>query len=152
MYKRQHLYPSDQIIESSMTQFSLDTIRPVLALCPGAEFGQAKKWPVEHFQEVARQHINGGGQVWLFGSMADCISCEKVAEPFSITSIKHLAGKTSLKQAIALLSQANQVVANDSGLMHVAAALGKSVVAIFGSTSEKSTPVSYTHLTLPTKA
>jgi heptosyltransferase-2 len=134
------LLPSDQIIESSMNYFGLDVKRPVLALCPGAEFGQAKKWPVEHFQVVARQHIDDGGQVWLFGSMADRVSCEVVAKPFGASCVKNLAGKTSLNQAVALLSQADQVVANDSGLMHVAAALGRPLVAIYGSTSEKATP------------
>jgi len=134
------LQPSEQIIKESMRCFGLDAKQQILALCPGAEFGQAKKWPTKYFQQLARKHINEGGQVWLFGSMADRISCEDVAKPFNTQQLKNLAGETSLDQAVALLSQADQVVANDSGLMHVAAALGRPVVAIYGSTSEKFTP------------
>jgi heptosyltransferase-2 len=134
------LHPSEETIQASLRFFGLDSTKPILALCPGAEFGQAKKWPSEYFQQVARQHINKGGQVWLFGSMADRISCEDVAKPFDTPQMKNFAGKTSLDQAVALLSKANQVVANDSGLMHVAAALGRPVVAIYGSTSEDLTP------------
>jgi len=134
------LRPSEKIIRESMRCFGLDAKQQILALCPGAEFGQAKKWPAKYFQQVARKHINEGGQVWLFGSMADRISCEEVAKPFNTQQIKNLAGETSLDQAVALLSQADQVVANDSGLMHVAAALERPVVAIYGSTSEKFTP------------
>jgi len=134
------LRPSEKNIKETMRRFGLDTAKPILALCPGAEFGQAKKWPAEYFQQVAQQHIDVGGQVWLFGSMADRISCEDVAKPFHIQHMKNLAGETSLEQVVALLSQAGQVVANDSGLMHVAAALERPVVAIYGSTSENLTP------------
>ena len=134
------LHPSKQSIKESMIYFGLDVKKPILALCPGAEFGQAKKWPTKYFQELARKHINEGGQVWLFGSRADRASCEDVAKPFNAAYMKNLAGETTLIQAVALLSQADQVVANDSGLMHVAAALGRPVVAIYGSTSESLTP------------
>ena len=134
------LYPSEKLIKESMRCFSLDVKHQILALCPGAEYGQAKKWPIEYFQQLARKHIIDGGQVWLFGSMADRVSCEEVAKPFNAHQMKNLAGETSLGQAVALLSKADQVVANDSGLMHVAAALGRPVVAIYGSTSENFTP------------
>jgi len=134
------LRPLKQTIKESMICFSLDVKQPILALCPGAEFGRAKKWPTKYFQELARKHINEGGQVWLFGSKADRASCEDVAKPFSVRYMKNLAGETTLSQAVALLSQADRVVANDSGLMHVAAALGRPVVAIYGSTAESFTP------------
>jgi heptosyltransferase-2 len=134
------LHPSEKIIQTSMKSFDLDITLPVLAMCPGAEFGQAKKWPTEYFQQVARQHLGSGGQVWLFGSMADRISCEDIAKPLGVQHVKNLAGETSLAQAVALLSQADQVVANDSGLLHVAAALERPLVAIYGSTSEDFTP------------
>lgn len=134
------LQPSAKIINETMRRFGLDVKQTILALCPGAEFGEAKKWPPEYFQQVAKQHINEGGQVWLLGSMADRRSCEDVANVFNVQHMKNFAGETSLAQAVALLSQADQVVANDSGLMHVAAALGRPVVAIYGSTSENVTP------------
>lgn len=135
-----NLHASSQHIEAAMQSFKLDKQRPVLALCPGAEFGRSKKWPERHFAEIARQHIRKGGQVWLFGSQNDRASCDDIAQAFEVADIKILAGETSLQQAVALLSQADQVVANDSGLMHVAAALARPVVAIYGSTPESYTP------------
>jgi len=134
------LRPSEQSIKEAMTCFGLDSKQAILALCPGAEYGRAKKWPSKYFQEVARKHVHEGGQVWLFGSSADRISCEEVAQNFDAQYMKNLAGETTLSQVVALLSQADQVVANDSGLMHIAAALGRPVVAIYGSTSESFTP------------
>lgn len=134
------LKPSEKSINETMRRFGLDVKRQVLVLCPGAEFGKAKKWPPEYFQQLAQQHVDKGGQVWLLGSMADRSACEDVAKVFNAQDLKNFAGETTLAQAVALLSQADQVVANDSGLMHVAAALGRRVIAIYGSSSEDFTP------------
>ena len=112
----------------------------MLALCPGAEFGRAKKWPERHYASVAARHIEAGGQVWLFGSKNDSEACATIAAELPSDSVVSLAGKTSLQQAVALLSQVQKVVSNDSGLMHVAAALGRPLVALFGSTSPDYTP------------
>lgn len=110
----------------------------LLALCPGAEYGEAKRWPTVHFGEVARAHQAQGGQVWLFGGPGDRAIAQDVADaaPGAIV----LAGRTDLAQAVALLSLADAVATNDSGLMHVAAALGRRVVAIYGSSSPAMTP------------
>lgn len=113
--------------------------KPLLCLCPGAEFGPAKQWPVEHYAELARRHVQRGGEVWVFGSDKDQSIGEQIAAN-SKGAILNLAGRTSLAQAVDLLSLASAVVSNDSGLMHVAAALGKPLIAIYGSTDPNFTP------------
>ena len=134
------LQPDPDIVSQAMTKFKLDRDNPILALCPGAEFGRAKKWPEKHYAEIAKRHISLGGKVWLFGSASDKPACEEIASSLDKESVANLAGETSLQEAVALLSQTDQVVANDSGLMHVAAALEKPLVAIYGSTSPGYTP------------
>jgi len=111
---------------------------PVLALCPGAEYGSAKRWPEEHYARVARDRLDAGWQVWLFGSARD----QAVAAVIGALApgAVDLAGRTSLAQAVDLLSLAHAVVSNDSGLMHVAAAAGVPVIAIFGSSDPNYTP------------
>lgn len=112
--------------------------RKLLAICPGAEYGPAKRWPPSSFAAVARHQLALGTVVWLIGGPADRAAAEEVAAaaPGSV----NLAGRTSLAEATALLSLADVVVTNDSGLMHVAAALGRRVVAVYGSSSPKMTP------------
>ena len=112
---------------------------PVLGLCPGAEYGEAKRWPLEYYAEVARAAHAQGWQVWLFGSEKDV--------PFTaeINRLSHMAcldlgGKTKLGDAIDLMSLCDTVVSNDSGLMHVAAALDKKLIAIYGSSDPHHTP------------
>lgn len=112
---------------------------PVLALCPGAEYGPAKRWPVEHFAAVARSKLAEGWQVWLFGSTKD----QPVAAAIQAATdgaCVDLSGRTRLDQAIDLLSLADAVVSNDSGLMHIAAALGRKLVAVYGSSDPGFTP------------
>ena len=111
---------------------------PVVALCPGAAFGPAKRWPARHFAEVAARCAGDGRAVWLFGSPDEQPLCEDIA--IRAPGTVNLAGRTDLATAIDLLSAADCVVANDSGLMHVAAALGRPVIALFGSTSPDFTP------------
>jgi len=131
---------SPEHLSAALSGFHLSLERPVLALCPGAEFGRAKKWPERHYAEVASRHIKSGGQVWLFGSKNDHDACTKIAAELPADRVAVLAGETSLQQAVALLSQVQKVVSNDSGLMHVASALGRPLVALFGSTSPDYTP------------
>lgn len=117
--------------------------QPVIALCPGAEFGPAKRWPENHYATLARHFAERGYQIWLFGSPKDLAVCEQIVamQPQSLqVQFQLLAGKTSLADAIDLLSLADCVVSNDSGLMHVAAALNRNVVVVYGSTSPKFTP------------
>nr|AAC44079.1 LPS-heptosyl-2-transferase [Neisseria meningitidis]prf//2211390A heptosyl-2-transferase [Neisseria meningitidis] len=125
--------------EISVETFGLDIGKPVLAFCPGAEFGPAKRWPTRHFAELGKHYLAAGWQVWLFGSQKD----DEIAEEINRLSdgmCVNLCGKTDLSQAMDLLSLADTVVCNDSGLMHLAAALGRKVVAVYGSSSPTHTP------------
>jgi len=129
--------------DAALARFELSLDRPVLALCPGAEFGESKRWPAEHFARVAEAKIREGWQVWLFGSKNDHVVGEDIRErliPGLREEALNLAGETSLAEAIDLLACAEAVVSNDSGLMHVSAALGRPLAAIYGSTSPAFTP------------
>jgi len=129
--------------DAALAKFGLELDRPVLALCPGAEFGESKRWPAEHYAEVAEALIRLGWQVWLFGSKKDHPVGESIRErliPGFREESVNLSGETSLAEAIDLLSCAKAVVSNDSGLMHVAAALARPLVAVYGSTSPGFTP------------
>ena len=129
--------------EAALGKFALSLDRPVLALCPGAEFGEAKRWPAEYYAKVAELKIRAGWQVWLFGSQNDHPGGEEIRLrliPGLREECVNLAGSTSLAEAIDLLSCATAVVSNDSGLMHVAAALNRPLVAVYGSTSPQFTP------------
>jgi heptosyltransferase II len=114
---------------------------PLLALCPGAEYGPSKRWPTEHYAVLARRYVERGWTVWLMGGPADQQSASAIAAAAGSGCVD-LAGRTSLSQAVALLSLADAVVSNDSGLMHVAAGLRRPQVALFGSSSPEITPPS----------
>ncbi len=124
-----------QLIE----KFKLTQNNKILALCPGAEYGPAKRWPVEHYAELATEKLDQGWNVFLFGSAKD----QPVAEQINALAnhrCQDFSGKTSLAEAVDLMSLADVVVSNDSGLMHVAAALNKQVIAIYGSSDPNFTP------------
>ncbi len=121
-----------------MTELGLSGAGGVLALCPGAEFGPAKRWPAAHYAAVARSAAGRSRRVWLLGSAADAEVCEAIRA--RAPGAVNLAGRTRLVDAVDLLSAADAVVCNDSGLMHVAAAVGTPVVAVFGATSPAFTP------------
>lgn len=135
------LYVERSKVEQTLQQYELGSPdqNQVLVLCPGAEFGAAKQWPVEHYAAVARFYLDAGWQVWLFGSEKDLPTCAAINN-LSHQKCHNLAGKTSLSDAVALMAATDLVVSNDSGLMHVAAALQKPLVAIYGSTDPSFTP------------
>ena len=110
-----------------------------VVFCPGAEFGPAKRWPAPAFGELAQALGARGAAVWLLGSASDAGPCGEV-ERASAGAATNLAGRTALDDAIELIAAADVVVTNDSGLMHVAAAVGTPQVALFGSSSPKHTP------------
>jgi heptosyltransferase-2 len=120
----------------------LRTDKPVAVLCPGAEYGPAKRWPPTHFADLAAKLTAQGVQVWIVGSPNDKLAASSVLQAAgeSGRAIRDLAGRTDLGTAIDLLSLAGVVVSNDSGLMHAAAAVGVPVVALFGSSSPVYTP------------
>ena len=120
-------------------RLGLDRSRPVAAFCPGAEYGPAKRWPARHYAALARDLAKRGYAVWLIGSGKDAeLGAEIRAQ--SGGACDNLCGKTDLAAAIDLISCAKFVVSNDSGLMHVAAALGKPLIALYGSSSPAHTP------------
>jgi len=119
-----------------------DMLRPaqkVLGLCPGAEYGEAKRWPAEYYAEVANKALNQGWQVWLFGSEKD-IPVTATINDLVRGRCQDWGGKTNLGEAIDLMSLCDAVISNDSGLMHVAAALDKKLIAIYGSSDPHHTP------------
>ncbi|MEY2952261.1 MAG: lipopolysaccharide heptosyltransferase [Pseudomonadota bacterium] len=110
-----------------------------VVMAPGAEYGPAKRWPVNHFGELARQlHRQHGLRTVLLGSGKEAVLCESIAQ--ASPDALNLAGKTELRQALSIISASKNVVSNDSGLMHVAAAFGVPQVALFGSSSPLHTP------------
>ena len=127
-----------QAVDQALTELKLERPRRLLALCPGAEYGPAKRWPAVHFAELARRYLAQGWTVWLFGSDKDRPVCDNVAA--LAPGVVSLAGRTRLEQAVDLLSLADAVVSNDSGLMHVAAALDRPLVALYGSSDPGFTP------------
>lgn len=128
--------------QQALAQFNLATDNAV-AFCPGAEFGPAKRWPDYHYAALAAKLIAEGKQVWIFGSKKDHPVGEQIRQQLSPTEQAqciNLAGETSLEQAIDLLALAEVAVSNDSGLMHMAAAVGTPLVALYGPTSPEHTP------------
>jgi heptosyltransferase-2 len=115
------------------------SLNQLLILCPGAEFGPAKRWPEEYYADIARAKLAEGWDVWILGSPKDSVAAETI---MTLTENRcvNLTGKTLLVEAIDLLSMATMVVSNDSGLMHIAAAVNKPLVAIYGPTSTTFTP------------
>ena len=137
---RPALRTSSESVSHSLQQLGLNQPQqPVLALCPGAEFGASKRWPAEYYAEVANNKLANGWSVWLFGSAKERAVADQI-DALSDHRCVNLAGTTQLNEAIDLLSLADAVVANDSGLMHIAAALGRPLVVVYGSTSPKFTP------------
>ncbi|TDQ35367.1 lipopolysaccharide heptosyltransferase II [Thiopseudomonas denitrificans] len=142
-YPRPNLVVEDDSRAAALAAFGLSTAQPVLALCPGAEFGEAKRWPAAHYAVVADHMVRQGWQVWIFGSAKDRPGGEEIRDaliPGLREEVTNLAGETSMAQAIDLMSCATAAVSNDSGLMHVAAALAVPLVAVYGSTSPEFTP------------
>jgi heptosyltransferase-2 len=121
--------------------------KPVLAICPGAAFGPAKRWPAAHFAQVAKLKLQQGWQVWLIGSDQDAPITAEISD-LGLADLHDLAGRTRLEEVVDLLSAASYVISNDSGLMHVAAAVDTPVIAIYGSTSPKANPPLSPHATI----
>ncbi len=145
------LHVKNESIITTLTKFNLEkkllngganfttSEQPILALCPGAEFGPAKRWPANHYATIAQAKLNEGWQVWLFGSPKDQFVAAEIQQHVHNACVD-LTGKTTLGEAVDLLSVANLVLSNDSGLMHIAAALERPLVVVYGSSSPRFTP------------
>lgn len=117
--------------------------RPMIGFCPGAEFGPAKRYPHYHYAALAEKLIEQGYGVQLFGSKNDIAVGEQICQALPAHLQRYclnFAGKTDLNQAVDLISDCHAVVSNDSGLMHIAAALNRPLVALYGPTSPQYTP------------
>ena len=117
--------------------------RPIIGFCPGAEFGPAKRWPHYHYAKLAEMLIKQGYAVELFGSAKDETVGEEIRQALPEVSrdfCVNLAGKTNLNEAVDLIANCTTVVSNDSGLMHIAAATQRPLIALYGPTSPQYTP------------
>lgn len=128
-----------EAVAETVSRLRLDTSAPIIALCPGAEYGPAKQWPAEHFAEVANTQLQRGRRVWLFGSANDRPVAARINR-MCAGRCADLSGRTSLGEAVDLMSLARYAVTNDSGLMHIAAAVNCHVIALYGSSSDTVTP------------
>jgi heptosyltransferase-2 len=137
------LFVSPEGIESAKKKFGLEKIGgPVFGLNPGAEYGPAKRWPVEKFIAAAKEIQQRTNCAWiLFGGKSDAVITSQIESAIRNpqSAIFNFAGKTSLRELMSLLKLCRVLLTNDSGPMHVAAALGTPVVAPFGSTSPELT-------------
>jgi len=118
----------------------LELSRPVVALLPGAEYGPAKRWPVERYAELARRLVAAGRRVWVIGSAKEHELGEFILQAAGEGNVVNLCGRTKLVDAADLLALAECAITNDSGLMHIAGAVGTRVVALYGSSSPAYTP------------
>jgi heptosyltransferase-2 len=137
------LFVAPEEVEAAKKKFGLDkTAAPVFGLNPGAEYGPAKRWPVEKFIAAARKIQQRTNCVWLLlGGKSDRPLTAQIVSAihdFRFT-IHDLSGKTSLRELMSLLKICRVLLTNDTGPMHVAAALGTPVVVPFGSTSPELT-------------
>lgn len=126
-----------------LARFGISSEGPALGLCPGAEYGPAKRWPETHFARAAAIWIRRGGSVHIFGGPKDKPVAEAIRAvlPGELRERCHVvAGLTTLPEVADLLSACRGVITNDSGLMHVAAAVGTPLVAVYGSSTTDYTP------------
>ena len=132
--------PESDKMQGLMHRLGLDNSQNnILGLCPGAEYGPAKQWPADYFAEVARRWSAAGHPVWIFGSGKDEVIATEI-QRLSGGACTNLCGKTGLLDVVDLMSHCKAVVTNDSGLMHVAAATGTHVIAVYGGSDPKHTP------------
>jgi heptosyltransferase-2 len=127
--------------QQAATLAAIGKARPerLAVLCPGAEYGPAKRWPTRHFAALSRSLAERGFTVWALGSPKDKEFGAAIAAE-SQGACADLCGATNLEQAIDLMAMAEVAICNDSGLMHVAAGVGRPLVALFGSSSPGFTP------------
>jgi heptosyltransferase-2 len=138
------LRASAQQIAAACARTGLDPQRPLIVFAPGAEFGSAKRWPPRHYGGLAQAIVAAQprAQIALLGSPKDKDVCNAVVQAAgaAAAAVHNLAGVTSLGEAVALIAQAAAVVSNDSGLLHIASALNRPVIAIYGPTDPGHAP------------
>jgi heptosyltransferase-2 len=139
-----HLSLPDVIItESQQALQKIQAHQHLFVLCPGAEYGPAKQWPIEHFGQLAKNIIETkeNSLVLILGSKKEFSIGSDIARMSAYPDkVINWCGQTSLEDAMAAISNAHTVISNDSGLMHIAAAFRRPQVAIFGSSDPRHTP------------
>ncbi len=127
-------------IKNTLQELALElSKKPLLILCPGAAFGPSKRWPAEYFAEIVKHTHAKGWQICLLGAKNDQAIAQSIQKMVENRCID-LIGKTSLIQAITILSLGTLIISNDSGLMHCAAALKRPLIVLYGSSSPEFTP------------
>ncbi|RKS85084.1 heptosyltransferase-2 [Orbus hercynius] len=130
----------DDVLQSR-SEFALPSEVSLIGFCPGAEFGPAKRWPDYHYAALADKLVQQNAHIVIFGSDKDRAVGESIMQKMAHPEkCINLAGLTVLEQAVNLISCCDAIVTNDSGLMHVAAALGRPLVALYGPSSPDFTP------------
>jgi len=137
------LLPKSSHMDVEIHGINIEIEGDLLAICPGAQFGGSKQWPADYYAEVVNMVLKNGWRVWVFGSLSDRSITDSIMEKVD-KSLRDrcidLVGRTDLAEATDLLALTSVVLSNDSGLMHIAAALGKNVIGLYGSTSYDFTP------------
>ena len=131
-----------QAIEIKLSKAGINTDK-LFVFCPGAEYGPTKRWPAEHFASLSRLLLDAdpNNQIILLGGKGDYALGEHIqSQVEDVSRIQNWCGDTSLDEAIALIGLCHGMVSNDSGLMHIGAALKKPQIAIFGSSDPHHTP------------
>lgn len=124
-------------LQRLISELELNLDKPIIAILPGAEYGEAKRWPIQYYAELAKRLLEKDFQVWILGSEKDTESANIIAKE---NKAINLCGNTRLEDSIDLLSVCKSAVTNDSGLMHIAAAVDIPLVAIYGSSTPDYTP------------
>lgn len=141
---RPRLVVAGEQVAQVCARHGVDEGRALVVFAPGAEFGAAKRWPPRHFGALAEAIVaaDPSAQVALLGSPKDRETCDEVAAHAgaAASAILNLAGQTGLDEAIALIAKAAAVVANDSGLLHIASGLNRPVLALYGPTDPDHAP------------
>lgn len=137
------LITKQEEIPNICKKLQIEQSEHTLGICPGAEYGNAKRWPAEYYAKIAEAWIKNKGVAYIFGSNKDQPIAQNIYN-FLPNDLKAkcfvITGKTSLTEAIDLLGHCEIVVTNDSGLMHVTAAVGTPLIAIYGSSTTNYTP------------
>ena len=138
-----HLIVDEKNLDKILKKYQLRKDIPLLTLCPGAEFGPSKRWPAANFSKIADHFLANKWQILLLGSKNDISTSKEVVMGMANKEKKstyNLTGETSLLDAIDILSYSKLVLSNDSGLMHIASAVGVNLVALYGPSSPEFTP------------
>ena len=129
-------------VEAVCARLDIALAKPLVVFAPGAEFGAAKRWPARHFAGLAQAILAADpeAQIALLGSPKDKAACDEIVALTGPQNMFNAAGATRLDEAIALIARASAVVANDSGLLHIASALNRPVAALYGPTDPDHAP------------